>query len=241
MKNDPATLAIPSSSTTETPSTSQLIVRANKLINKVSAALDTLDPVAPQQPPPNVETTDQPIRTVRCKLCEFSYNRVKDLNKHHKEDHGIVTCTICGKNFETKTSLDKHMYCHTKEKAFCCKECGHAFPFKSRLVQHQIIHTSELLFMCKHDQCSKGFKNMGDLNHHVKSHSNIWFYCGTCSYHNKDKHNRDSHERTHEAEGQGLERYSCECCGKPMRFSMQRRRHRESGWDPKDPHVQTTG
>ena len=255
VETDPVTPAMPSSSTTETTSTSQLIARANKLIHTVSAALDTLEPIAPPQPStssakpvpvppsnvPNVETTNQPKRTVHCKLCDFSCSTVRDLNRHHKDDHGIVTCSVCGKNFETKTALDKHMYCHTKKNAFCCEECGQAFPFKSRLVQHQITHTIEPLFKCKHGQCNKGFKNKGDLNRHVKSHSNTWFFCRTCTYRNKDKRNRDSHERTHEAEGQGLERYSCERCGKPMRFSTQRRHHRESGCNPKDLHVQTKG
>ena len=197
MENDPDTMAIPNSSTADTESTSQLIARANKLINKVSAALDIMNPDVPQQPatgrssapvpPPNVETAAQSKWTVRCKLYTFSCNSVKGLNKHHKEDHGIVTCMICGKSFETKTSLDKHMYCHTKDKAFCCEECGQSFPFKSRLIQHQITHTREPLFMCKHDQCTKGFKNKGDLNRHMRSHSNIWYNCRTCTYRNKDK------------------------------------------------------
>ena len=247
VETEPDTKTIPKFTSTE--STSQLIARANKLINKVSAALD-ITPDTPQQPAmvsgsapaplPNVGTQVPSKRTVRCKLCSFSSDSVRGLNVHHKEDHGIVTCMICGKNFETKTSLDKHMYCHIKNNAFCCEECGQSFPFKSRLIQHQIIHTSKL-FMCKHDPCEKGFKNKGDLNRHMKSHSNIWYNCRTCTYRNKDKRNRDSHERTHEEEGKGLERYSCEHCGKPMRFSTQRRRHRESGCDPKALYVQTTG
>ena len=248
VETEPDTMAIPNSTSTE--STSQLIAQANQLINKVSAALD-ITPDIPQQsipssrsdpaPPSNMETPAPFKRTVRCKLCSFSCDSVRGLNEHHKEDHGIVTCTICGKNFETKMSLDKHMYCHTKDNAFCCEECGQSFPFKSRLIQHQITHTREPLFMCKHYPCEKGFKNKGDLNRHMKSHGNIWYNCRTCTYHNKDKRNRDSHERTHEEEGKGLERYSCERCGKPMRISTQRQRHREAGCNPKDLHVQTTG
>ena len=65
MENDPATLAIPSSSTTETPLTSQLIARANKLINKVSVALDTLDPVVPQQPVVNMHSVTVPPPNVK--------------------------------------------------------------------------------------------------------------------------------------------------------------------------------
>ena len=143
-------------------------------------------------PPVNVETTVQPKRPVKCKLCTYSCHSVQGLNEHHREDHGIVTCITCGKSFDTKTSLDKHMYCHTKPSAFCCEECGQSFPFKSRLIQHQITHTKEPRFLCKQGQCDKGFKNKGDLNQHMKSHSNIWYNCRTCTYRNKDKRNRDS-------------------------------------------------
>ena len=153
-----------------------------------------------------------------------------------EQNHG-VTCSVCGKSFATKTALDNHMYSHTKPAAFCCEQCGQSFAFKSRLLQHQITHTQDPRFMCKHGLCGKGFKNKGDLNRHVASHSDIWYYCGTCTYRNQDKRNRDSHERTHQSEGQ--ERYMCEHCGKKMRFSTQRRRHREAGCDPKAVHVQT--
>ena len=141
--------------------TTQLIARANKLINRMSSALNASQETVPQldsstsQPPAtslNVETAVvRPKRSVKCKLCTFSCDSVHGLNEHHKEDHGIVTCSTCGKNFETKTALDKHMYCHTKLAAFCCEECGQSFPFKSRLIQHKITHTQESLFLCKHD------------------------------------------------------------------------------------------
>ena len=104
VETEPDTMAIPNSTSTE--STSQLIARANQLINKVSAALD-ITPDIPQQSIPssrsapaplsNVETPAPFKRTVRCKLCSFSCDSVRGLNEHHKEDHGIVTCTICGK------------------------------------------------------------------------------------------------------------------------------------------------
>ena len=131
----------PSSSTSNTDSTSLLLARAKKLINKVSAALDISSSDLPTQSSPvsnlaplpstNVETTGQPKQIVKCKLCLFSCGSVQSLNDHHKKDHGIVTCTICRKNFETKTSLYKHMYYHTKDHSFCCEQRGQSFPFKS--------------------------------------------------------------------------------------------------------------
>ena len=40
------------------------------------------------------------------------------------------------------------------------------------------------------------FKNVGDLNRHVRQHRRgNWFYCDFCDYKNKDKRNTDSHQR----------------------------------------------
>ena len=128
-------------------STTQLLARANKLIKRMKSDLNASQDIVPQMDPPaaqasaklpNVETVVvRPKRTVYCKLCTFSCDSVQGLNVHHKTDHGVVVCSSCGKNFETKTALDKHMYCHTQPAAFCCEECGQSFPFKSRLTQHQ--------------------------------------------------------------------------------------------------------
>ena len=106
---------------------------------------------------------------------------------------------------------------------FVAKSAVNLFLLKVDLLNIRLPTTNELLFMCKRDQCEKGFKNRGDLNRHMKSRSDVWFNCRSCTYHNKDKRNRDSHERTHQEKGKGLEPYSCEHCGKAMRFSTQRR------------------
>ena len=92
VETEPDTKTTSTVSINNTESTSQLIARANKLINRVSAALDVnLDipskPAKPYDlaivPPVNVETTVQPKHTVKCKLCTYSCHSVQGLNKHH--------------------------------------------------------------------------------------------------------------------------------------------------------------
>ena len=131
------------------------------------------------------------------------------------------------------------MYLH-KELHFVCEDCGQSFPFKSRLEQHQTTHQSKLNFMCKHKRCSRGFKNKGDFNRHMRSHEDIWFKCDSCTYKNKDKRNGDSHMRTHQEKGIGLEHNHCEHCGKAMWFSTQLKRHRLTGCDVLNLHVEMT-
>ena len=180
---------------------------------------------------------NKPARTIQCKICIDSFGSIKELNEHHRKDHGIVDCEQCDKKFATQSSLDKHMYLHS-DLRFVCEDCGQSFPFKSRLEQHQITHQKELSFMCKHKGCSRGFKNKGDFNRHMHRHEDIWFKCTSCPYKNKDKRNRDSHMRTHQEKGIGLEHYHCEHCGKVMRFSTQLKWHRVTGCDVLDLHVE---
>ena len=155
-------------------------------------------------------------------MCMEIFGSVKDLNIHHKQDHGIVKCTKCDKYFSTQSSLDKHSYTHGELK-FNCELCGKCFPFESRLDQHMLVHINNKL-SCLKKSCDKQFKSIGDPNHHMKSHTKGgWYYCNHCDYKNKDKHNTDSHMRIHSTEEES--HYECDKCGKKMCFSTQLKRH----------------
>ena len=93
--------------------------------------------------------------------------------------------------------------------------------------------------MCQCQGCSRGFKNKGDLNRHLQSHLEGWYWCDTCPYKNKDKQNRDSHMRIHQKQGTGLEHYKCKQCGKAMRYSTQMHCHKKAGCQLIDLRVQT--
>ena len=130
------------------------------------------------------------------------------------------------------------MYIHN-ELRFVCEDCGQGFPFKSRLEQHRITHQLDPSVTCDHKGCDHGFKNKGDLNRHLHSHEEGWYWCDYCPYRNKDKRNFDSHLRIYQEQGVGLECYHCKKWGKAMRFSTQLRHHKETGCNIHDLHVQT--
>ena len=71
------------------------------------------------------------------------------------------------KGFTTKSALDKHQYVH-RELQFVCDRCGKGFPFESWLSQHKITHRTYASLKCMKKNCDKYFKNVGDLNRHVK-------------------------------------------------------------------------
>ena len=101
-------------------------------------------------------------RKIKCKMCDEIFSSVKDLNLHHKQDHGIVKCLKCDKYFSTQSSLDKHSYSHGELK-YNCELCGKCFPFQSRLDQHMMVHINNKL-SCPKKSCDRQFKSIWDLN-----------------------------------------------------------------------------
>ena len=91
--------------------------------------------------------TSKKNRTVGCKMCDRSFPSVRDLNTHHRADHGIVKCHQCSRAFGTRTALDKHMYLH-RDLDFLCTTCGKTFPFQSGLDQHKLVHQLESTLEC---------------------------------------------------------------------------------------------
>ena len=185
-------------------------------MNKLTTVRVTLDGANQS----SASTSIPPIkkRKIKCKMCDSTFDSVKELNFHHKQYHGIVQCEKCDKYFSTQSTLDKHMYVH-REMKFNCELCGKCFPFASRLDQHMSVNINKKL-PCPKKNCKKEFKSIGDVNRHVKMHTKgSWHHCDFCNYKNKDKRNTESHMRTHIAEEDF--RYECDKCGKKMRFSTQ--------------------
>ena len=131
-------------------------------------------------------------RIIYGKMCTETFSSVGELNKHHRDDHGVVSCKDCDKKFSIQTSLDKHTYTHGDLK-YVCELCGKKFPFASRLEQHSKVHINQKM-PCPIKSCKNVFKGVGDVNQHVKTHKKGgWFECKFCDYRNKDKRNTDSH------------------------------------------------
>ena len=89
---------------------------------------------------------------IKCKMCPECFSSVRELNNHHREDHGVVNCPDCDKCFNSQSSLDKHSYLH-KELKYNCEQCGKRFPFESRLEQHKMTHINARL-SCPKKSCS---------------------------------------------------------------------------------------
>ena len=73
---------------------------------ETSNALDALhqQTVARLKPVGEAPTPTQRERSIKCRLCTKIFSTTRDLNNHHREEHGIVDCPQCEKKFTNQSS-----------------------------------------------------------------------------------------------------------------------------------------
>lgn len=74
-----------------------------------------------------------------CEECDKRFKTLMTLGKHIKSRYTIVRdhlCSVCGKDFATKSVLNEHMLLHTGERPFSCEHCDKSFTGMSRLREH---------------------------------------------------------------------------------------------------------
>ena len=174
----------------------------------------------------DIKTVGLPKRvrahTFKCQICKFVCHSEKERNTHHKDNHGPLTCAVCGEVYDTPSGLHRHKYRHSDLK-FMCITCREQFPFKSQLKDHRTKHLSEKGHSCFAKDCSKSFKNKSSLIRHIKVHAGNIFMCPTngCSYSNPDERNLKAHMIVHTDTHQ----YSCTHCGQAFKHHTQMARH----------------
>nr|XP_006640626.2 PREDICTED: uncharacterized protein LOC102689637 [Lepisosteus oculatus] len=77
-----------------------------------------------------------------------------------------LICIYCGKSFNQKGSLDRHMRLHMGITPFVCKFCGKKYTRKDQLEYHIRGHTDNKPFRC--EICGKCFPFQGTLNQHLR-------------------------------------------------------------------------
>ena len=151
-------------------------------------------------------------RKFGCKMCDS----IHELSVHHQQTHNILYCNVCTKVFNNPASLAHQKYVHQESK-FQCEDCDQSFSFESSLKWHRVSHHTLASFFCSHANCSKKFKNKGDLTRHVKEHDSVWHECPDCDYKNADIRNLESHQTKHSK----IEKYSCKLCEKWFNYNTK--------------------
>ena len=215
--------------------------------NSESKSINVRDLTTPKTSPPMTNETDEAVtptssastslkgdfktrsyglkrrkkpRKFGCKMCDKVCDSIHELNVHHQLNHNILYCNICTKAFNNPASLARHKYVHRDTK-FQCADCDQSFPFESSLKSHCVSDRTLSSYFCLHGNCTKKFKNKGDLTRHVKEHDRTMHKCPDCDYKNTDVRNLESHRIKHS----NIEKYSCKLCEQKFKYNTQLRRH----------------
>lgn len=154
-----------------------------------------------------------PHNQFRCQECngiflgKMSYR--SHIRKIHKTDSNEV-CLKCGKAFPDRKELNFHKKTiHAGEMTFFCHICGRNMYTKINLEYHIRVHTQERPFKCTIEGCEKAFKQDGQLNRHILTHSSEQNYsCDVCGIKIKSKYYLNQHRKIHFYD----KRFKCDEC-----------------------------
>ncbi|XP_041664512.1 gastrula zinc finger protein XlCGF57.1-like [Cheilinus undulatus] len=135
-------------------------------------------------------------------------------------DEKLHCCSVCGKTFNWKGRLRRHMLVHTGEKPYSCPECGKRFAHKGHMTTHMRIHSEEKPFGCS--LCDKKYSLKDSLMKHMRSHTGEKpFSCFECGKRFTQKCHLTQHLRTHTGE----QPFSCSECGKRFKVKENMTKH----------------
>jgi len=113
--------------------------------------------------------------------------------KIKKEQPLIYACEECGRQFNSKHNVFKHLNeIHLKIK-YECDQCDYKAGQKSGLVRHQLAKHGDGVRYLKCHLCPKTYKWDADLKRHIDKHSNNKFQCDSCEKEFAEKRNLQSH------------------------------------------------
>ena len=130
-------------------------------------------------------------------------------------------CPKCGKMFNNRSNLNRHIAVHSKQGRFFC--CGKPFQDSYHLRLHRASkHGGPKDYVCSF--CRKSFSSFSALTKHQKTESKESFVkCEVCQLEVRDKNALKEHMASHGSEGT----YACDMCDKVYKQKCSLSRHRK--------------
>jgi uncharacterized Zn-finger protein len=133
-----------------------------------------------------------------CGYCGRSFNRKFTLNRHLSIHLGIKPhqCVDCKKRFIQKGDLLRHEKIHRTAAIHECPECFRVFKVKKYLTTHMVTHSENRPYKCRH--CPKAFKVKRLWQYHEGLHADVKpFNCDVCGRGFPARAHIISHLKTH--------------------------------------------
>ncbi|KAI8737930.1 gastrula zinc finger protein XlCGF58.1 [Biomphalaria glabrata] len=163
------------------------------------------------------------LKYFTCPLCEFQYQRKRQLNTHMKTQHDSKTYLLCCKCYYsclTADELAQHLSssAHDEEGRTNCPLCGTA---TKDIRQHlRRTHNEDRPFLCT--QCGFKAKTATHLNNHMVIHDPVKrVQCDLCSYKCRTKDQLKKHLVKHSSEKE----FKCNLCPFACKTGMSLKRH----------------
>lgn len=107
-----------------------------------------------------------------CGECHLTFSKISKLKKHSLEKHNkplMLSCSVCQKEFRTKSKLERHCASHEKLVTHSCEDCGKTFKYKRDMERHKEQHTDEKKTKLKCNFCPREFFRKHDLDRHIEN------------------------------------------------------------------------
>ncbi|RUS81740.1 hypothetical protein EGW08_010494 [Elysia chlorotica] len=161
-----------------------------------------------------------------CGLCGQVFTNNISRAMHYTKEHSdaILKCSKCGRMYDNKEKLRRHMFLHNRVK-HPCPICG---VLVNKLERHISRHTAiddmpdSELFMC--DQCPQKFRTETQLKFHQRKHAPYQskFQCDMCPKACASGSGLTRHIKTVHSD---LMPYQCDICGKRCKVKSNLRVH----------------